>query len=195
MPCVSAASLAIKESKEQWDNGNLSESDPEAEPLIQKYFGWTSRNSSRPSNVDRWGTGRRRVGKHKGRKQLNPVKERNKDGVAVDWRHWSAAYVSWVMGQFDGEGAKWYVLEGHSGYIRSFKNKRAEIEKNPEDHIGKMYYLWFTKGRRLPGQRFVTGRTPYAVQRASTKRRTNSDRPRFARNSQCPECFGSGGDL
>jgi hypothetical protein len=145
VPCVSAANLAIKESKEQWNNGNLNESDPKAEPLIQKYFGWTSRNSSRPSNVDRWGTGRRRVGKHKGQKQLNPVKERNQDGVAVDWRHWSAAYVSWIMGQYDGEGARWYVLEGHSGYIRSFKNKRAKVERNPEDHIGKMYYLWFTK--------------------------------------------------
>jgi len=123
----------------------MGEKDPKAEPLIQKYFGWTSRNSSRPNNVDRWGEGRRRVGKHKGRKQLNPVKERNENGVATNWAHWSAAYVSWVMGQYDGEGARWYVLEGHGGYIRSFKNKRAEIEKNPEKHIGKMYYLWFTK--------------------------------------------------
>ena len=113
--------------------------------MIQKYFGWTSRNSSWSRNVDRWGTGTRRVGPQKGKKQLNPVKERNEDGVATKWAHWSAAFVSWVMGQYDGEGAKWYVLEGHSGYIRAFKSKRAKIEKNPEDYIGQMHYLWFTK--------------------------------------------------
>jgi len=144
VPCVSAANLAIKESREQWDNGNIGEKDPRAEPLIQKYFGWTSRNSSWSRNVDRWGTGRRTFGKHKGKKQLNPIKGQYENGSAK-FHAWSAAYVSWVMGQYDGEGAKWYVLEGHSGYIRAFKNKRAKIQKNPEDHIGKMYYLWFTR--------------------------------------------------
>jgi peptidoglycan hydrolase-like protein with peptidoglycan-binding domain len=144
VPNVSAANLAVKESKEQWDNGNFGEKDPRAEPLIQKYFGWTSRNSSWARNVDRWGPGRRTFGKHKGKRQMNPIVERNKKGVAK-FHAWSAAYVSWVMGQYDGEGAKWYVLEGHSGYIRAFKNKRRKIEKNPEEHIGKMYYLWFTR--------------------------------------------------
>ena len=144
VPCVSAANLAIKEAREQWDNGNIGETDPRAEPLIQKYFGWTSRNSSWSRNVDRWGTGRRTFGKHKGKRQMNPIKGRHENGSAQFYA-WSAAYVSWVMGQYDGEGAKWYVLEGHAGYIRAFKNKRAKIEKNPEDHIGKMYYMWFTR--------------------------------------------------
>ena len=145
VPCISAANLAIKESREQWDNGNFGETDPRAEPLIQKYFGWTSMNSSWKRNIDRWGTGRREFGPHKGKRRLNPVKGRDKNGTAVKWAHWSAAYVSWVMGQYDGEGAKWYVLEGHSGYIRAFKRMRRKVEANPEDHIGKMYYLWFTK--------------------------------------------------
>jgi peptidoglycan hydrolase-like protein with peptidoglycan-binding domain len=144
VPCVSAANLAVKEAREQWDNGNFGEKDPRAEPLIQKYFGWTSRNSSWARNVDRWGPGRRTFGKHKGKRQMNPIKERNEKGIAK-FHAWSAAYVSWVMGQYDGEGAKWYVLEGHSGYIRAFKNKRRKIEKNPEEHTGKMYYLWFTR--------------------------------------------------
>ena len=145
VPCTNAAALAIKESREVWDNGNISESDPRAEEPIQKYYAYTSKYNSYSRNVDRWGKGKREFGKYKGKRRLNPVKERNSAGVATNWFHWSAVYVSWVMGQFDGEGAKWYIHEGHPGYIRAFQRNRRKIQKNPSDHKGKMYYVWFTR--------------------------------------------------
>jgi hypothetical protein len=146
VPCKSAANLAIKESKEQWDNGNISEKDPRAEAPIQKYYAYTSKHNGWKNNIDRWGTGIRGPGSpHEGKRQLDPVKERNQKGVATNWHHWSAVYVSWVMKQYDGEGAIWFASEGHTLYINSFKKRRKEIEANPEDYKGKMYYLWFTK--------------------------------------------------
>ena len=146
VPCVSAARLAVREAKEQWDNGNISEADPRAEVPIQKYYAYTSKHNGWKNNIDRWGTGRRGPGsKHEGKKQMNPVKTRDENGVATDWHHWSAVYVSWIMKQYDGEGATWFASEGHSVYIRDCKKKRKEIESHPRDHIGKMYYVWFTK--------------------------------------------------
>jgi peptidoglycan hydrolase-like protein with peptidoglycan-binding domain len=145
VPCSSCAALAQKEAKEKWDNGNISEKDPRAEETITKYYDYTSKNNSWKNNIDRWGTGRRTDEKHKGKKQMNPVKERNEDGVATNWWHWSAVYVTWVMKQYDGEGATWYANEGHTLYIAAAKRKRRIIEQNPSDHIGKMYYVWFTK--------------------------------------------------
>jgi peptidoglycan hydrolase-like protein with peptidoglycan-binding domain len=147
VPCVSAANLAVKESREQWDNGNISEKDPSAEAAITKYYDYTSKNNGWKRNIDRWGTGTRGdiAGEYAGKRQLNPVKTRDKNGVATDWHHWSAVYVSWIMKQYDGEGATWFASEGHSMYIRSFKGKRKEVEGNPENHIGKFYYIWFTK--------------------------------------------------
>jgi hypothetical protein len=49
------------------------------------------------------------------------------------------------MKQYDGEGATWFASEGHTLYVNSYKKKRKEVESNPEDHIGKMYYIWLTK--------------------------------------------------
>jgi len=146
VPAVSAANLAIKESREAWDNGNFGEKDPRAEAPIQKYYAYTSKHNGWKNNIDRWGTGRRGPGsKHEGKRQLNPVRERDKNGTAINWYAWSAVYVSWVMKQYDGEGATWFASEGHPLYIRSYKNKRKKIERNPKDHIGKMYYIWFTR--------------------------------------------------
>jgi hypothetical protein len=76
---------------------------------------------------------------------MNPVKTRDENGVATDWMAWSAVFTSFIMGHHDGEGAKWFVSEAHSPYIASYKKKRREIERRPEEHIGKMYYLWFTR--------------------------------------------------
>jgi peptidoglycan hydrolase-like protein with peptidoglycan-binding domain len=169
VPCKNAAQLAIKESREAWDNGNIVESDPRAEKPILKYYEYTSKNNSYKRNIDRWGTGIRSDEKNKGKRQLNPIKRTeviNGKTVAVDWYHWSAVYISWVMGQFDGEGAKWFVHEGHGGYVRAYQGQRAVVERNPEDHKGKMYYLWFSREEMLkyglkpePGD--VIGRTKH----------------------------------
>lgn len=131
-PCESCASLAVKESKEKWDNGNISEKDPQAAPMILKYFNFTSENNSREKNIGRW----------PGEKA---VKERDAKGNPTNWWHWSAAYISWVMAKYDGEGAKWFVSESHGSYLRDAKSMRRKIEKNPGKYIGKMFYVYFTK--------------------------------------------------
>ena len=46
VPCESCANLALKESEEKGDNGNISEKDPEAAPMILKYFNFTSENNA-----------------------------------------------------------------------------------------------------------------------------------------------------
>ena len=146
MRCPNCAAMAIQESKDNWDYGNISEKDPKAEETIMEYYRYTSRNNSYKGNIDRWGfEGKRRFGPKKGKHQMNPVKERDANGVAVGWYAWSAVFTSFIMGSHDGEGAKWFVSESHGPYIEAFQKKRREIEKDPDSHIGKMYYVWFTK--------------------------------------------------
>lgn len=132
VPCKSCANLAIKESEERWDNGNIGEKDPQAAPMILKYFNFTSENNSRKKNVGRW----------PGEKA---VKERDSMGQPTNWWHWSAAYISWVMAKYDGEGARWFVSESHNSYLRDAKSIRKKIEKDPEKYIGKMFYVYFTR--------------------------------------------------
>ena len=132
VPCESCANLALKESEEKWDNGNISEKDPEAAPMILKYFNFTSENNAWKKNIGRW----------PGEKA---VKERNDKGQPINWWHWSAAYVSWIMSKYDGEGAKWFVSESHGPYIRNAQKTKRKIEKNPDEYIGKMVYVYFTK--------------------------------------------------
>ena len=146
VPCLNCAAMALQESKDKWNYGNITERDPEAEATIMEYYRYSSRNNSYLKNLDRWGfEKKRRYGPEAGKHQMNPVKERDENGVAKNWWHWSAVFTSFIMGQHDGEGAKWFVSEGHSSYIRDAKNKRNKIERNPEEHVGKMYYVWFTK--------------------------------------------------
>ena len=155
VPCKGAAALAIKEAKENWDNGNIPESDPRAEEHILKYYKYTSLNNSWENNIDRWqwdqdpnASTERTDERNAGKKRMNPVKERkmiNGQNVAVDWWHWSAVYITWVMSKFDGEGARWFKSEGHSAYIRSYQKVRRDIERDPEAHKGKMLYVWFTR--------------------------------------------------
>ena len=173
VPCKGAAELAKRESREMWGNGNVLESDKyytdvnslgltqqqladeefmkryTVESTIQKYYSYTSMNNSYDRNIDRWGTGTVSVGRNQGQRQMNPVKERNRDGVATDWYHWSAVFISWIMGQFDGEGAKWFVHEGHSAYVASYKAQKGRIQRDPDSHIGKMYYVWFSREEML----------------------------------------------
>jgi hypothetical protein len=47
------------------------------------------------------------------------------------------------MAKYNGEGANWYIYESHRGYIRDGIKKREIIESDPEEHIGKMYYVYF----------------------------------------------------
>ena len=145
-PCLNCAAMAIQESKDRWNHGNITERDPEAEATIMEYYRYSSRNNSWKKNLDRWGTeGTRRYGPRAGKHQMNPVKERDENGVATNWWHWSAVFTSFIMGQHDGEGAKWFVSEAHTPYADDAKRKKAMIEKAPEDHIGKMYYVWFSR--------------------------------------------------
>ena len=159
--CSSCAQKALSESAKYWDNGNVREDDHyypdgdtegeqgKVEDTIMKYWRYTSENNSREQNIDRWGfDGTRQFGPRAGEHQMNPVKERDQNGVAKKWWAWSAVYTSYIMGLHDGEGAKWYVSESHSVYEDAYKRKRKEIEKDPSKHIGETYYLWFSTAEK-----------------------------------------------
>ncbi len=130
VPCVNCSNLALQES-ENWENGTFSEEDERAIPLMKQYWDYTSKYNSTERNRDRW-------------YDYKWIKNRDPDNPR-GFYHWSAAYVSWVMGQHDGEGAKWFVYESHSGYRRHVTKTRREIEENPKEFIGELVYIPFTK--------------------------------------------------
>ena len=135
--CSSCASEAVREAKEHWKNGYYTEKSPETYERQKAYWEFTNINNSADynniKNKDRW-------------MNYKWIKSGDKDpnNLRVEnTYHWSAVFISFIMAKYDGEGAKWYVYESHPGYLRDGKRNRKMIEKNPNDHIGKMYYVTF----------------------------------------------------
>ena len=135
--CSSCAAEAVREAKEYWKNGYYTEKSPETYERQKAYWEFTNINNSADynniKNKDRW-------------MNYKWIKSGNKDPDNLkveDTYHWSAVFISFIMAKYDGEGAKWYIYEAHKGYINDGKKNRTMIEKNPNDHIGEMYYVTF----------------------------------------------------